>query len=640
MNLDFDALLDRLQKQDECQYIEVKESTNALGKSALETISAFSNEPGGGGGYFIFGLKRAEEEEPEKRYLVKGVSNPDKVQQELANVCRNTFNIRITPKISVHTYEGRTIIVAFVPEAFCRNKPVFIERLGTERGAFRRIGSADHRCTADDLDLLYQLRSQKNYESEVLPDASWEDISLEAIEAYRRLRSQLDPNAEELTLGDRELLLSLKAAVKVSGDIIPNIGGVLLFGNKSALRREMPMAARIDYIIVEGIEWVQDPSARYQFVTEYREALVTLMPRLHAQIMSDIPNKFGLETGQLQRSDTPFIPRDVIREALANALMHRDYRLHQPTQIIRYSNRLEFRNAGYSLKPIEDLGEPGSKPRNPIISAVFHELKHAETKGTGIRSVRKWMLEAGLTTPPIIESNRESNEFDLILLPHHLLDHEMLKWLSLFKGIELSDAQRRALAFTRKVGAITNQDYRQLNGSDTLSASAGLRGLRDAELLAQKGKGSGTYYKLSSKALGATIELSGHIGNELIPDISPGHKDRTPGISPGHKARTPDISPLGLDAIPAEFPTLPENLRQQILDLSQRAPNPEELRDLIQALCSLGPLKKPQLANILNRNTEHLGKRYLSKMIKSKDLEYLFDDPAHPQQAYKTPNKK
>ena len=170
-------------------------------------------------------------------------------------------------------------------------------------------------------------------------------------------------------------------------------------------------------------------------------------------------------TGKLQRIDTPCIPRDVIREAVANALMHRDYRSHQPTQIIRYSNRLEFRNAGYSLKPIEDLGEPGSKSRNPTIAAVFHELKHAETKGTGIRSMRKWMQEAGLSTPPIIESDRDNNEFDLILLPHHLLDHEALEWLSQFKEIELSDAQRRALAFTRQIGAITNQDFRQLNGT-------------------------------------------------------------------------------------------------------------------------------------------------------------------------------
>jgi ATP-dependent DNA helicase RecG len=187
---------------------------------------------------------------------------------------------------------------------------------------------------------------------------------------------------------------------------------------------------------------------------------MTMMPRLQAQIMSDIPSKFQLESGKLERNDTPLIPREVVREALANALIHRDYRSHQPTQIIRYSNRLEFRNSGYSLKSMEELGEPGSRPRNPTISSLFHDLNRAETKGTGIGTMVEKMRAAGLTTPPIFESDRNRNTFDLILLPHHLLDQEMLEWLSLFKGMELSDAKRRALAFTKNIGAITNQDYR------------------------------------------------------------------------------------------------------------------------------------------------------------------------------------
>ncbi|WP_194847123.1 ATP-binding protein [Candidatus Neptunochlamydia vexilliferae] len=143
------------------------------------------------------------------------------------------------------------------------------------------------------------------------------------------------------------------------------------------------------------------------------------------------------------------------------------------------------------------MGEAGSKQRNRVISAVFHELKYAETKGTGISSMREWMREAGLTTPPIIETDRESNEFDLVLLSHHLLDREALEWLTHFRDFNLSDAQRRALVFTQEVGAITNQDYRQLNGIDTLHASAALRGLRDQGLLTQKGKGNKTYYTLA-----------------------------------------------------------------------------------------------------------------------------------------------
>jgi ATP-dependent DNA helicase RecG len=92
----------------------------------------------------------------------------------------------------------------------------------------------------------------------------------------------------------------------------------------------------------------------------------------------------------------PIVPRKIIREALANAAMHRNYQLHSPTQIIRYSNRLEFRNVGYSLKEPSQLGMPGSRLRNPTIAAVLHDLHLAEAKGTGIRAMRRLAAEAGL----------------------------------------------------------------------------------------------------------------------------------------------------------------------------------------------------------------------------------------------------
>ncbi len=514
---------------------------------------------------------------------------------------------RIIPEISVHIVDGLSVVVVFISEAFCRDKPVYIKSDGERRGAFRRIGSSDIRCMEEDLDLLYLLRHQRNYESEILPGASWEDISEESIVEYRRIRYQVEPDASELSLDDQSLLLSLRMAVKENGQVIPTIGGLLFFGNKEALRREFPMASRVDYIVIDGTTWVGDPLARYEFAVEYREGLMTMMPRLQAQIMSDIPSKFQLESGKLERNDTPLIPREVVREALANALIHRDYRSHQPTQIIRYSNRLEFRNSGYSLKSMEELGEPGSRPRNPTISSLFHDLNRAETKGTGIGTMVEKMRAAGLTTPPIFESDRNRNAFDLILLPHHLLDQEMLEWLSLFKGMELSDAKRRALAFTKNIGAITNQDYRQLNGTDTLNASAALRNLRDIMLLEQKGKGSDTYYVLGTKA-----------------DYNP----------------TPHTSVLSEGLCEQESLLLPDELRKGLSSLSSRS-KPSDIEEIIKNLCALQPLQVSLMAKLLGRSSRYLRDRYLSKMVKKRELEYLYpDQPGHPQQAYSLPKAR
>ncbi|MCH9628219.1 MAG: hypothetical protein S4CHLAM2_18750 [Chlamydiales bacterium] len=626
MNMSINALLEHLQSRDECHRIEAKASHTILGKSARETISAFSNEPDLGGGYLLLGLERNNNDSIEARYSLRGVDDPDKIQCELASACREEFNVRISPEIRVECIEGKALVVAFIPESFVRDKPVFIKKYGVDKGAFRRIGSSDHRCTAHDLDLLYQLRSGIPYESEVLSDVSWEDIDLEAVSAYRRQRAQVDPEAVELGLDDMDLLFSLRCLVHRNGLIVPNVAGLVLFGSKAALRRLLPTDARVDYVITEGPEWIGDPSARH-YSTEYRESLVTLLPRLHAQIMGDLPKLFGLESGQLQRTDTPTIPRDVIREALSNALMHRDYRAGQPTLVIRYSNRLEFKNAGYSLKPFEDLGKPGSRQRNSIIAAVFHELKYAESKGTGIGSMKEWMLKAGLTTPPIIETDRDSNEFDLVLLPHHLLDKHDLAWLAHFSTVKLSDAERRALVLAREMGAITNQDYRQINGTDTLTASKALVHLRDLGLLSMKGSGNGTYYVLSE--------------DKTTPQISPKPEGLTPQISPKPEGLTPQISPLcrGIDALPKNFPTLPEDLRNELESLGKKVKK-KVFKDLIKRLCSLGPLQLSQLAMIFDREPRYIRDDFLTEMIRDGDLVYLYPDtPAHPKQAYKAPNK-
>ncbi len=94
-----------------------------------------------------------------------------------------------------------------------------------------------------------------------------------------------------------------------------------------------------------------------------------------------------------------------------------------PCRLIRYANRLEIRNPGFSLKSPEHLEEPGSMPRNPGIAEVLHETRFAETKGSGIRAIRETMEEAGLV-PPLFESDRGQDQFTTRFFFHHFLSEE------------------------------------------------------------------------------------------------------------------------------------------------------------------------------------------------------------------------
>jgi ATP-dependent DNA helicase RecG len=187
-------------------------------------------------------------------------------------------------------------------------------------------------------------------------------------------------------------------------------------------------------------------------------------------VVDELPKGFRLPEGELQSRQQPMLPRKVIREALANAVMHRSYQDHSPVQIVRYSNRLEIINPGFSLKDMGSLGTPGSRLRNPAIAAVFHEINWAETKGSGIRTMRRLAGDAGLPLPDFA-SDRQKNEFKVTLFLHHLLTEEDYAWLKSLAGDTLSADEAMALIYARETGMVDNTACRDFSGLDTLQAS-------------------------------------------------------------------------------------------------------------------------------------------------------------------------
>lgn len=616
-------LLERLNLLDENECIEAKKASE-IGKSVLETVCAFSNEPGLGGGWMLLGVIR-EELALFSAYEVQGLENPDKISADLASQASSVFNQPLRLEIKTETLEGKSVIVVFVQEASSQDKPIYFKAQGLPKGAFRRIGSTDQRCTEDDLIILYQGRQQESFDSGLLPDASFDDFSPEAIADFRLARREVNPDAEELRWSDIELLQALGCFRRnEQAHWIPTVAGLILFGNSIALRRSFPMT-RVDYIRVPGREWVPDPERRFDTI-EMRDSLFRLIRRAQAAIVDDLPKAFGLEEGSLQRQDIPVVPQRVIREAVVNALMHRSYRSHAPVQIIRYSNRIEIRNPGFSLKSPEHLGEPGSLPRNPKIAAALHDTRFAETKGSGVRVMREMCEKAGLA-PPLFESDRANDQFIVRLFFHHFLGPEDLKWLARFKDLSLSDAEARALVVTREVGAIDNATYREINKVDTLTASQALKRLRDAFLLVQKGRGSATWYKPTEWLLGTTTDLSAN-QRGLSSNLGTLHSNLDSLSS----------NPDSLSSNPKRCAILNElsgELAARVGALGKRR-SPEEVRELVVALCRQRIFRVEELAILLVRTPETVRQSYLRPLLLDGRISMIRPDvPNDPEQAYR-----
>jgi ATP-dependent DNA helicase RecG len=617
--LNFDELWMKLRTGDESVSIEAK-LAEEFGKSCFETVSAFSNEPGMGGGYLLLGIGSTSDKLFQE-YQLRGVPNAAKVQADVATACRESFSSTIRPAISVETVQGKNMIVVHIPEAKPHEKPVYIKSKGANQGAFRRIGPTDQLCTDDDVALFYQLRDHKTYDETLIDGTDDEDLDPLAIEEYRRTRAALNPSAEELRYSTPDLLYALNAVEKTGKRI--TIAGLMLFGKQMSLRRHFPLA-RVDYIRVDGRDWVPDPDERYQTV-EMSGPLLTLIPKVVSQVLSDIPKAFSLTDDDIHRKELPLIPRNVIREAIVNALMHRTYRMRQPVQIIRYTNRLDIRNPGHSLVPEDRLGEPGSLTRNEKIAAVLHEVGLAETKGTGIRVMRDAMEDANLTSP-IFESSRQKDSFSVTLLTHHLLGPEDIAWLKGFKSYSLTSDEARALIVVREIGAIDNLAYRNINRVDSLTASRHIFRLRDVGLLEQKGKGPNTYYiptpRLMVSAPSRTLRRA---SDPLRKDTNPPHGRLDP-LGTG--------LPKALSHLESGPIVLPEHLREAVKKLGERAAA-DEVKVVIRRLCEWRPLRASELAKLIGRNRLSLRDRYLTPMVTNGELHLLYpDNLSHPRQAY------
>lgn len=615
-------LLERLNLLDENERIEAK-AASEVGKSLLETVCAFANEPAMGGGWLLLGVAR-EEMALFPSYEVQGVDNPDKVSADLASQAASVFNRPLRLEIRTEAVHDKAVIVVFVPEAAAQDKPIYFKAQGLPRGALRRIGSTDQHCTEDDLIALYQNRQLESFDAGFVQDASLDDFSPDAISDYRQSRRDANPDAEELRWSDQELLQALGCVrLNERGQWQPTVAGLLLFGTPLALRRSFPMT-RVDYIRVPGREWVPDLERRFDSI-ELRDPLFRLIRRVQAAILDDLPKAFGLAEGDLQRKDSPVVPQRAIREAVVNALMHRSYRSHAPVQIIRYSNRLEIRNPGFSLKSPEHLGEPGSLPRNPKLAAALYDTRFAETKGSGVRVMREICEQAGLA-PPLFESDRGREQFVVRLFFHHFLGPDDLAWLGRFKDLQLSEAEARALVVTREVGAIDNATWRDINKVDTLAASQGLKKLRDAGLLQQNGRGSATWYQPTGRMLGDDGGLSSD----------------PQGLSRDLEALSRD--PDSLDKAEVErrskarqalLAGLPGELAARVGALGRRSP-PDMVRQVVLDLLRLRAWRLEELGQLLQRNPEYVRQRYVQPLLEADHVRMTRPEvPNDPEQAYR-----
>jgi len=331
------------------------------------------------------------------------------------------------------------------------------------------------------------------FEERSCPGATLDDIAPDTVTDFvRRARAERQfPLSEEATVKDVLTHLSLLA------DGRPSNAAILLFGREP--HRFIP-CAEIRCMHFHGTE-IERPAPFYRI---FKGNLCEQVDRGTDFVLSVIRQGIGTrEDGP--RAPAPYeIPRDIVREAIVNAIVHRDYTSSAAVQVSVFADRIEVWNPGHLLPPLtpENLRQPHrSILRNPRIAEVLFLARYIEKYGTGILMMIRESLSHSLPEPGF---QQHADEFAATVWRDWLTEEVMT-------ALALTERERVVVALLKAGGKIGNQEYQAKYGVSKATASRHLETLAGKGVVRRVGTtGKGTHYVLTGKGL-----TKGSIGSRL-----------------------------------------------------------------------------------------------------------------------------
>ena len=393
----FRALLHKVETQPcELQTLEIKAAHRGCPERLYDTFSAFANQ--NEGGILLFGLD-------EKQHFARvGVYDPADLQRKLMEVGEEMHPV-IRPILSVYTEEGLHFVAAEIPPIDLSERPCFYRARGRIAGAFVRVGEGDKPMSE------YEVYRYEAYRKQIKDDLRPVEGALPIVldearvEQYRLARTRDRPNLAELPREQLDELIYLRREGQLT------LTALLLFGiyPQAYFPQLAIVASHLPSVEPGGIG---EGGTRLVDSVRIEGRLDEMLAGALAFVKRNIRTAIRINERTGQREDCPEYPLDAVREALLNALAHRDYSRYtenQPIQVRLYPDRLEIRNPGglYGRLCIEQLGKAQPDTRNPELVLTMEILGLTENRYSGIPRICRAMLQAGHPEPEFSDNRGE-----------------------------------------------------------------------------------------------------------------------------------------------------------------------------------------------------------------------------------------
>lgn len=382
-------MIEKIQRQrTEKQTLELKLAEKGCPTRLYDTLSSFSNQDDGG--VIIFGIDEAD------GYQVKGVYDPQDLQKRVTEQCKQMEPV-VRALFTVCEINKKVVVSAEIPGVDLADRPVFYRGVGRIKGSYVRVGESDEPMSEYEVYSYEAFRKRIRDDIRIVDEARIRLLDENRLNDYLTAVKQERKNLAE-HVSDHDILELM--GIRIEGAL--TLAGLMVFSRYP--QTYFPQLC-ITAVSLPGTRMGESGSEGERFIDNKR--ITGAIPDMLEEAVEFVRRNSRTKTiidDNGRRVDKPEYPMKAVREAILNALIHRDYSVHTenvPIRIEMYRDRMEVISSGglYGKISIDALGKVYPETRNAVLANMLELLRVTENRYSGIPTMRAELLNAGLPAP-------------------------------------------------------------------------------------------------------------------------------------------------------------------------------------------------------------------------------------------------
>ena len=379
---------DVITKKAESQTIEIKSAEHGCPTRLFDTLSSFSNQDDGG--IIIFGIDEKD------NFAIKGVYDAQDLQKKVTEQCKQ-MEPAVRALFTMCEIGEKILVSAEIPGVDVSDRPVFYKGVGRIKGSYIRVGESDEPMSE------YEIYSYEAFRKRIRDDIRIvEGAKIQLFDEKRKAEYLSRVKSERRNLADNVSDDEILELMGVTSDGTPTLAGLMTFSKYP--QTYFPQLC-ITAVALPGTEMGETGTDGERFIDNKR--ITGAIPDMLEEAVEFVRTNSRTKTiidDNGKRVDKNEYPIKAVREAILNALVHRDYSIYTentPIRIEMYRDRMEVTNSGglYGKISIDALGKVHPETRNAALANMLELLNITENRYSGIPTMRREFLNAGLPAP-------------------------------------------------------------------------------------------------------------------------------------------------------------------------------------------------------------------------------------------------